>query len=845
MEGKDHYGRRGDLQWSERNKTHWNEEEEEEEEEPRVTSQLLHHSHCQFAQINRPVAISPHDEKTDAFPSYSCRAQRDNIDSDLYISEHVDTSYRHQTWSRASQQPGRNTETGKSPPLSDWSLGDVKCFDHKEPYSDQRLDEELKTLDMEGLSFPCGQLGFTGKLSPLYCSGTSCEGCNLQNRETELSSSDKPYSLSDAITNRDGVTENDSQEDGCRSSIPLLESPAGTRMFLDGCFESRSYGDHNFPFSTDDNLSFLDNLDCIHSANVSQEDGMDKCDEFNEHDSTAESHIKVTEDVTQPVKLANRKSSKRQRNKSATKENSSNAYDKEDAREHAKKNSKSSINKQRHSKAERKRQHTENRDRFKFGIQKQTEELLWRCVTYIKIVMDVILFVTHKCGEYVEMGGKFVYSCCQIQKEDFNSLKGSARTSSMWLLKQAKLGSEKLRRFCLSLMKMTLKFLKMLLALLFLVLMLFIGCLRLGYKYAKSGVFMIFQRLPTRGQENFPHTVTVCFLHYLCSTIEESRTWNYLKRLWEKLKMRLWLTAKWRTAGQSPSSPPSPQSPSANRYQPDHEVDRLLAMADVPEEELDPFKVLGVEVTATDAELKKAYRQLAVLVHPDKNQHPRSEEAFKVVRAAWDIVSNPERRKEYEIKRAAESELHRSMNEFLTKLQDDLKEAMNTMMCSKCEGKHKRFEMDRDPQAARYCAECNKRHPVEAGDFWAESSMLGLKITYFAMMDGKVYDITEWAGCQKVGISPDIHLVPYHISFATRTSGSSGRHRAGSENGPSSPADLQEFFSKIFQGVPPQANGSFFNPSQMGPNGQAKGESTQRTDTKQKRRKKVRRTFPR
>uniref|UniRef100_A0A4W3GII9 Cleavage inducing molecular chaperone Jiv domain-containing protein n=1 Tax=Callorhinchus milii TaxID=7868 RepID=A0A4W3GII9_CALMI len=82
------------------------------------------------------------------------------------------------------------------------------------------------------------------------------------------------------------------------------------------------------------------------------------------------------------------------------------------------------------------------------------------------------------------------------------------------------------------------------------------------------------------------------------------------------------------------------------------------------------------------------------------------------------------------------------MNEFLSRLQDDLKEAMNTMMCSKCEGKHKKFEMDRDPLCARYCAECNKRHSVEEGDLWAESSMLGLKITYFAMMDGKVYDIT-------------------------------------------------------------------------------------------------------
>lgn len=54
----------------------------------------------------------------------------------------------------------------------------------------------------------------------------------------------------------------------------------------------------------------------------------------------------------------------------------------------------------------------------------------------------------------------------------------------------------------------------------------------------------------------------------------------------------------------------------------------------------------------------------------------------------------------------------------------------------------RRFEMDREPHEARFCAECNKRHGAEEGDLWAESSMLGLKITYFAFMDGKVYDIT-------------------------------------------------------------------------------------------------------
>ncbi|KAI2566212.1 T0164566 isoform 4, partial [Pan troglodytes] len=95
-------------------------------------------------------------------------------------------------------------------------------------------------------------------------------------------------------------------------------------------------------------------------------------------------------------------------------------------------------------------------------------------------------------------------------------------------------------------------------------------------------------------------------------------------------------------------------------------------------------------------------------------------------------------------------------------------------------------------------AECNRLHPAEEGDFWAESSMLGLKITYFALMDGKVYDITEWAGCQRVGISPDTHRVPYHISFGSRIPGTRGRQRATPD---APPADLQDFLSRIFQSL--------------------------------------------
>lgn len=76
----------------------------------------------------------------------------------------------------------------------------------------------------------------------------------------------------------------------------------------------------------------------------------------------------------------------------------------------------------------------------------------------------------------------------------------------------------------------------------------------------------------------------------------------------------------------------------------------------------------------------------------------------------------------------------------------------------------RRFEMDREPKSARYCAECNRLHPAEEGDFWAESSMLGLKITYFALMDGKVYDITGTLLTSKYKVL-FLHLLCYELMF--------------------------------------------------------------------------------
>jgi molecular chaperone DnaJ len=63
----------------------------------------------------------------------------------------------------------------------------------------------------------------------------------------------------------------------------------------------------------------------------------------------------------------------------------------------------------------------------------------------------------------------------------------------------------------------------------------------------------------------------------------------------------------------------------------------------------DYYEVLGVARTATDEELKKAYRKLAVKYHPDKNRDDKSaEEKFKELGEAYEALGNPEKRAAYD-----------------------------------------------------------------------------------------------------------------------------------------------------------------------------------------------------
>ncbi|CEG46417.1 Molecular chaperone (DnaJ superfamily) [Plasmopara halstedii] len=60
------------------------------------------------------------------------------------------------------------------------------------------------------------------------------------------------------------------------------------------------------------------------------------------------------------------------------------------------------------------------------------------------------------------------------------------------------------------------------------------------------------------------------------------------------------------------------------------------------------YEVLAVQQNATESEIKKAYRKLALKLHPDKNSAPGAEDAFKAVGKAFAVLSDHDKRAHYD-----------------------------------------------------------------------------------------------------------------------------------------------------------------------------------------------------
>lgn len=62
----------------------------------------------------------------------------------------------------------------------------------------------------------------------------------------------------------------------------------------------------------------------------------------------------------------------------------------------------------------------------------------------------------------------------------------------------------------------------------------------------------------------------------------------------------------------------------------------------------DFYKILEIPRGASEEDIKKAYRKLALKYHPDKNQSPEAEEKFKEVAEAYEVLSDKKKRETYD-----------------------------------------------------------------------------------------------------------------------------------------------------------------------------------------------------
>lgn len=94
------------------------------------------------------------------------------------------------------------------------------------------------------------------------------------------------------------------------------------------------------------------------------------------------------------------------------------------------------------------------------------------------------------------------------------------------------------------------------------------------------------------------------------------------------------------------------------------------------------ISILGVAADCSQELVRKHYKKIAVLVHPDKNKQAGAEEAFKILQRAFELIGEPECRQAYDKSLAEALNAEKAcseINELLTQLQTKIAEAANTI----------------------------------------------------------------------------------------------------------------------------------------------------------------------
>lgn len=99
------------------------------------------------------------------------------------------------------------------------------------------------------------------------------------------------------------------------------------------------------------------------------------------------------------------------------------------------------------------------------------------------------------------------------------------------------------------------------------------------------------------------------------------------------------------SSGSKPARKPEAHDPNAGRGEFTAKQKDLVARITRVR---DYYELFGVAKSSSETEIKKAYRKLALQLHPDKNTAPGAEDAFKKTNKAWDVLSDKHKRATYD-----------------------------------------------------------------------------------------------------------------------------------------------------------------------------------------------------
>ncbi|KAI9250992.1 hypothetical protein BDA99DRAFT_522372 [Phascolomyces articulosus] len=94
----------------------------------------------------------------------------------------------------------------------------------------------------------------------------------------------------------------------------------------------------------------------------------------------------------------------------------------------------------------------------------------------------------------------------------------------------------------------------------------------------------------------------------------------------------------------SSSGPSTSSKPSTTSSEKKYTADQVSAVKKILACGTDYYEVLSLEKKCTEVQIKKSYRKLALQFHPDKNNAPGADEAFKLISKAFTVLSDPQKR---------------------------------------------------------------------------------------------------------------------------------------------------------------------------------------------------------